>query len=272
MNAPLTVTKLYADLVTDDAGVAICYLGWLELLGIRRGYAAVELYDPAGGRQVLHAPLPEGFDCPTRPSVGLDVTLATDRGRVRFWHEPRRSVVPAAAQLRPALSWQVVTPAADASVRWLDGGGQTLCGSGYADWVVLRRPTRALGLRTLRWGRALVGTRQVVFARVVFRSGESWSQALSCDGDGEVRPLALRSVDSTSTETVVEFDDGEVLELAPIRALHEGSAFDGQRFPNAAERGVLRLASGRVAETRWVSRAGMAGSTGLGLHEAVEFG
>jgi hypothetical protein len=64
------------------------------------------------------------------------------------------------------------------------------------------------------------------------------------------------------------------LELGAGRVIHDGPALDRERLPSAVARGLARLVSPPIDETRWVRRARLVGVPGEGwaLLEHVRFG
>ena len=246
-----TFEKLYADLVTDDGTVCIVYLTWTSLLGVRQGSAGYELYTPDGRREVGHAiaapSCPPDLDAPE-----WTVRFDLPDGPLELHHRVRRGGwVPDG--LLPSLHWSVKAACSDAVLRI---GDRELRGRGYADWVELGRPPRSLGLARLDWGRAHVGDEVVVWNRVTRADGGAWTGALG----------VAASIDEAGLPRDVELDGG--------RVLHEGPALDEARFPSPITRALASLLSPPMHETRWVSRARIAGLPGRGwaVHELVHFG
>jgi hypothetical protein len=262
--------KLYTDLVADDGTVCILYLTWTELLGVRHASAGYELYTPDGRREVVHA-----RSTPALPDLGASewsVRLDVPGGPF----ELRQTVTSGAwtpEGTLDGLHWSVKVARADAEARWLgDPSRAVLRGPGYADWVALQRMTRGLGMRRVDWGRAHVGDATWIWNRIRLADGTAWTRGLRSDdaGRGEWQDLDLSDHAGGARMTP---PDGRALHLDEGRVLHEGPAVDRERFPSAIARGVAKLVTPPMDETRWVRRARAAGAgEGWALHERVRFG
>jgi hypothetical protein len=260
--------KLYADLVTDDGTVCIAYVAWTELLGVRHASAGLELYTPDGRREVIHA-----REEPTLPALeAAEWALRLDVPGGPF--ELRHAVgwgpwSPKGAHAD--LSWSVKSAVGMTEARFLgDTSRKQLFGRGYADWVVLRKPTRRLGLRQVDWGRAHVGDDGFVWNRIRTVNGGVWASVLStADARREVSSVAL---DEEGGGLIVTPAGGPSVVLDGGRVLHAGAALDRERFPSPLVRGLARLVSPPMEETRWVRRARVGTREGWALNERVCFG
>src|SRR5437879_13093493 len=147
--------KLYADVVSDDGTVTIVYLTWLELWGARFASAGVERYGPDGSRDVQHA-RPQAWEfSPDSVGDGWGVRLELPSGGFELRYQSALSSWRPNGDLPdPAMEWRVLIPRASVVGR---SGGQELRGTGYSDWVELRRPPRLLGIRRLRSEERRVG-------------------------------------------------------------------------------------------------------------------
>jgi hypothetical protein len=265
--------KLYADLVTPDGGVLVTYLSWVQLGLYGRMDAGVERYHPDGRREVLRSPAPpEGF-APEDLARGRTLELPLPDGRLSLRHAPRQAGWrPAGPPGAAGLDWSVQTTAAEVEARIQRGGRrEELTGVGYADWVHIDRPTRLLGLRRLRWGRAHLGEVSLVWNALERCEGPVWLRGLRFDGSD---PRAgAPSLELARGEGRVAFEGANVL-LSGARLLHRGSAFDAERMPSRAERLVCWTFGGPTHEERWLARARILGGgpDGWALHEEVRFG
>jgi len=244
--------KLYADVVSGDGTVTIVYLTWLELWGARFASAGVERYGPDGGREVQHA-RPQAWQFnPDSVGEGWGVRLELPTGDLELRYQfALSSWRPNGDLPDPAMEWRVLIPRATVVGR---SSGQEFRGTGYCDWVELRRPPRLLGMRRLRWGHVHLPSETVVFTALEFASGRTWSRVGRWQGR-ELQPPS----------GAVELGEGHT----PIRVLHDGPGLDRARFPAAATRFVARALTGPLHERRWLARP--AGSA-WAVHERVSFG
>ncbi|HTQ06188.1 MAG TPA: hypothetical protein VMI54_20140 [Polyangiaceae bacterium] len=260
--------KLYADLVTSDGTVCIVYVAWTELFGVRRQSAGIELYTPEGRREVVHAREPVRVPELDAPEWCLRLELPSGpfefrhRGQTGGW-SPEGG--------RAAVSWCVKSASGRAEARFSETSGRApLVGQGYADWVVLRQPTRKLGFERVEWGRAHVGKETLVWNRIRGERGDDWTRVLSLGAERrEARELSLAEHDRGVT---VVAHGAPPLELDRGRVLHAGPALDRERIPSSLARGVATLVSPKMTETRWVRRARRGDAEGWALHERVYFG
>lgn len=274
--------KLYADLVADDGTVCIAYASWLDVMGLSFPYAGLERYEPTGARRVVRArrarftPL---HDASSPFVVRLDLPDGVFELR---YTSPVEPFAPATPVHPDGLDWTVRIPRAACEGRWVDRpGGSVLHGTGYADWVELRRLTRSFAMRRLQWGRLHLEDESVVFNVVQFRSGAEWRRL--------VRVAAGGTATSTDDFAAAWDDDGLHLRPAgqaaaarpasygirPQRVLHEGPAIDRARFPGRIERRVFSAITGPNHETRWLSRVYRdeePAASGWAVHEEVAFG
>ncbi len=249
----LRFRKLYADVVSDDGTVTIVYLTWLEVWGARFASAGVERYGPDGSREVQHAqPQAWEFD-PDSVGEGWGVRLDLPNADLELHYQAALSPWrPPGESPDRAMEWRVLIPRASVVGR---AAGRELRGTGYCDWVDLRRPPRLLGMRRLRWGRVHLPSETVVLTALEFASGRTWSRAGRWQGR-ELQPH----------RGAAELGEGQ----APVRVLHDGPGLDRARFPAAATRFVARALTGALHERRWLARPG--GGSGWAIHERVSFG
>jgi hypothetical protein len=260
--------KLYADLITNDGTVCIVYVAWTELLGLRHQSAGLELYTPDGRREVIQARRARELPDLDAPEWRLELELPDGpfelrhRGSAGGW---------APEGARADLAWCVKSAAGRVEARFsAESGRAPLLGHGYADWVVLRQPTRKLGLERVEWGRAHLGDETLVWNRIRTERGESWTRVLSLDTERrETTELELTEHERGIT---VATRNAPSLELDRGRVLHAGPALDRERLPSAFARGLAALVSPKMTETRWVRRARRPGREGWALHERVCFG
>ena len=254
--------KLYADLITESGSVCVAYVTWLTLFGFELSTAGYEWYSQTGERRVLRAVGPVAVEM---VPGGVELGFTTPAGAFALTlrgasHEPG-----AAPQLlTPHLSWRVQAERAEARATGV-AGAASLVGAGYADYVEMTRPPRALGLASVEWGRGHAAGESFVFTRARF-------------GDGRVFRFGLRNGTLESAlELTRDQDAGLLIQLGDAtvmlqneRVLHAGAALDRARFPGRAERAFARLCSGSMRETRWLARARFPnGESALALHERV---
>jgi hypothetical protein len=255
--------KLYVDLVTERGEVCVGYATWLKLAGYGMQSAGFERYTPQGERRVERAVGAARFE---RRDGSVRLALDTARGPFAIELIGARGTSSEPQSLTPHLSWQVLARGAEA--RLTLARGEVLIGSGYADYVEMTRPPRALGLLQVEWGRGHAGADGFVFTRATFRDGKVFASALEVE-----KPCAEWRL-SARRETGIDLQlPGGAVTLQNTRVLHEGSALDRARFPGACERLLARFLSGKVQETRWLARAEFAsGSSAWALHERVLLG
>ncbi len=265
--------KLYADVVSDDGTVTIVYLTWLELWGARFASAGVERYGPDGGREVQRA-RPQAWEFnPDVVGDGWSVRLELPTGDFELRYQSALSQWrPRGEPPDPAMEWRVLIPRATVVGRSSGPGApEELRGTGYCDWVDLRRPPRLLGMRRLRWGRVHLPSKTVVFTALKFASGRTWGRVARWHGR-QLQPhggaVELGEGQEAGRLGIPEGDTG-LLAFAPIHLLHDGPGLDRARFPAAPTRLVARALTGALYERRWL--ASSAGS-GWAVHEAVSFG
>jgi hypothetical protein len=255
--------KLYVDLVSENGEVCVGYATWLSLGRFELRSAGFERYTPEGERRVERARGPARV---TQLPGRVQLAFETVNGPFALELHAAHAVSTEPQPLTPHLSWQVLAGSAEA--RLTLGQGERLSGAGYADYVEMTRPPRALGLRTVEWGRGHVGAEGFVFTRATFRNGSVFASALA-NGQPCVGWQLHRRADAGVDVELA----GVTLALANERILHEGSALDAARFPQTGERLVARLCSGDVEETRWLARATFAsGASAWALHEHVRLG
>ena len=260
--------KLYADLVTSDGTVCIAYLAWTELFGARHASAGLELYTPDGRREVHHARA--GVALPDLDARSWQLRFELPSGPFELTHEAcAGGWEPPGGQAD--LSWSVKSAAGRAEARFLGEPGRgPLVGRGYADWVVLRRPTRQLGLGQVDWGRAHVGDETLIWNRIQTERGDAWTRVLSL---GAVREEVTElHLEEHAEGVTVRAHGARAIELDRGRVLHEGPALDRERFPSPLVRGLVTLMSPKMTETRWVRRARRGAEQGWAVHERVRFG
>jgi acyl carrier protein len=112
----------------------------------------------------VHAVEPPPVVDPDAELAALPMSLRVPGGRLELSMTVIHGAwTPEPAPPVPALHWHVKAARTEAQARWPGQEGGELRGIGYVDWVHLTHPTRLLGFRHLRWGRAHVGSRTVVF-------------------------------------------------------------------------------------------------------------
>ena len=259
--------KIYADVLAPDGTVCLMYLAWVRLW--RRWYASagVEIHAPDGGQQVLHAravPPPVASDARIS-ELPLQLDLV-DGTRFRIDYESASAPWTPPLSACPDLLWSVKMPRGAARVRH---GDRELFGTGYVDWVQMTRPSRALGLQRLEWGRVHQPSRTIVFERLQLAGGAVWGPALLIGHDGNVSATTTGVDVHDDGSARVRFDVDELVDITPIRVLHDGDAFDRARVPRLIDRTVCKVLGGAHWQRRWLgdTRGG-----GLALYESVLFG
>jgi hypothetical protein len=252
--------KLYADLVTPEGAVCIAYIAHLDAWGLASAHAGLEIYWPDGRREVVHGrPFtdPKCLDYARAIELRFDVPGGPFVLRYRVIHG---AWAPPGEPTADGLRWSVKVARAEAEGRWMnDPARPVLRGTGYADWVEIDRPLRAIGLRRVRWGRVHFPDSTLVFDAVDLRGGRTWQRAARW-----------------SSDTAVDVPCPPPLDFHPVRALHVGDAIDAARFPRTLDRAVSIAMTGAAVEERRLDRARDHDSTGGGeawaLHEEVRFG
>ncbi|HEY6080502.1 MAG TPA: hypothetical protein VIW29_16930 [Polyangiaceae bacterium] len=259
--------KLYTDVVTPSGSVCVGYASWLRCLGYELCSAGYEWYPAGGERRVVRARGKAQVDI-GRGEVQLRFQTAGEAFSLTLRAQSEH-VEADVQQLTKHLSWQVLLGHARGRAQGVGGEGELL-GAGYADYVEMTRPPRALGLQSVEWGRGHVADESFVFTRARFADGRVFGSALS---NGRVSDqLELVRSPKEDGDLLLRLAQGSVT-LRGQRTLHAGSALDGQRFPGLAERAVARLCSGPVHERRWLAHASFpSGASSLALHEQVRLG
>lgn len=262
--------KLYADLVAADGTFVVLYLSRVRL-GAWQGRGSVEVYFPDGRREALQGCLePTDLD-PETPLQALPLQLALPGGG-RFALEAEVEAGPWAPSVAcPAdpLCWRVVAAHARMTARWTGPRGErTLEGPGYVDLVRVTRATRLLGLSLLRWGRAHLPGRSVVFEDLALENGRRWTVALDAPRGEVTRPTVMLDRDGAGA---VRLQDGELF-LSPARVLHRGNAFAADRIPGKLDRVLCEAVGGPTHQVRWLGEATCGGARGPAVWEQVRFG
>ncbi|MBL0928275.1 MAG: hypothetical protein IBJ11_11600 [Phycisphaerales bacterium] len=261
--AKLRIEKVYLDVVSERGDAAVVYamdLWW----GPLRLAAASILLAPADERAAAHTWLGErpvregpseiGFESARAGVVGRWAVVGRVPGEFLLYEEGER-----------AVRWACLAPAADAALSWQ---GRTVMGRGYAERLTMTIEPWRLPIDLLRWGRYAGPDASVVWI--------SWH---SDDRPDPTRRVLLVDGEevamSGSDDQGVWWDRGRLM-LEPVRTLRDQPLAGG---PVAA---VARLVPGlpvaflRSHETKWLSRAVLAGRSGavtegFALHEAVRF-
>ena len=261
--------KVYADVLAPDGTLCVVYLAWVHLLGRWHGRSGAEVYAPDGTRTTHEgeeiAPVARADFDPTR------IVVALPRGQLVLQYQAEAEAFsPAPPAACPSLSWSVLVPRATALIASPDLGRHE--GVGYVDWVALSRPTRLLGLRELRWGRAHLREATIAFTALDFadgrewRSGAVWSAPSRAPAPGDV----ASELDAAGNMRVRI--GASVIALRAERLLHQGDAFGKDRVRNPVERLVAHALGGRTRETRWLGTASLGGNQGRAVYERVRFG
>jgi hypothetical protein len=270
------VRKLYADVVAPDGSACIVYVIHVDALGFRARRAGAEIYGPAGERDVVRLSLPGGAaDLPGSEPLDAPLEIHLEEGGAPFvlrYLDRGGSWAPAGPL--GDVEWSVVEARAPAELAWRGGA---MRGTGYADRVEIRRPPCAIGLRRLEWGRAHAGRESVVYSAMDLRSGASWKRAAhwtaGSPGPTEHERFDLEASPGRGRIALSPGSAGEMrFALGPPCVLHSGLAMDGRRFPDLVERGIVRLLSGRIVESRARRAARGSGGEGWMLGETVWFG
>lgn len=247
------LSKWYLDCVTDEGEVRIGYAAELATGALRLRYASV--LSAASARAV-------------RTDTRLrSATLPEQHGELIDWRAPALTLtgrwtraVPALPPLEllevpGALRWSCLQPRATVA---LDHEGMSLRGTGYAERVELRVPPWELPLDELRWGRAHVGPRTLVWLdwrgprdlRRVFLDG--------LEVDGEVRDEEVRAA-------------GLRVKLAPLLTLRDGEVAKTAFGRVPALRRLAARHKLSLRESKWLSRASAGEHEGFAVHEVVRW-
>lgn len=276
---PFTIRKLYVDVVDEHGTVWIFYFVELECLRMRKNLAGVEAYPRIGEPAIRRALLPPEWPEDPRPSGPLRFTMELREGPVCFsgaavlppW-APRGGFSPL------PLRWQVVAPRLEVTLRPPDAA--RVFGTGYADFVEIRGPPRALGLRHLRWGRIHGRDGTGVFTSLVPFGGRPVRHAALWNGGA--RPIEWDDFGVGAPPGGAPFQTATYEEPAARRVccgqertLREGHSVDAARFPGHGERAFYRWMMGPAREFRWIGSGELRGDEGSirgeAIHEFVEF-
>ncbi len=274
---PFEFRKVYLDLITDQGQVCVLYLSWVRFFQRWHAQASVEIYEPGGKRTIVHAlSAPQPVD-PERGLDQLPVALTIPGGTLELEVKPvHEAWTPAVASPVPELNWSVGALRTSTCITLTtDQGVRKFRGEGYIDFVTLTRPTRKLGLRSLRWGRAHMFERSLCFTALELQDGRHWFVGVTQMHGRPARSYGNLSVKLEDGCGQVRFGTGgQVLRFDKPTVLHAGSAFDAERIPSPLHRQVCLLVGGPHEERRWLCQARVDGSHGTGhaLHEVVWFG
>ncbi len=252
--------KWYVDCVPPDGRVFIGYWARATWHGISVGLGSA-IADDGTGRHRERSTLRPG-PAPTLQHGVL--TWNCDRlGLNAVW----KAQTPTAHRRllsTPAgvVDWTCHMPRAAAEVRAT--GGPPLTGFGYAEFLDMTMAPWDLPIHELRWGRYLSAAEAI-----------TWIQWLG----PEPRALVLRAgqeqADAEISDDLIAWTGGQlVLACDTRRVLRDGDVGSALL---AALPGIARVfppASIRVHETKWLSRARIAGSAnddGWAIHERVIF-
>lgn len=270
MSTAYEYRKVYADCVTPEGEVCVLYLNYVRLAGVWTARASVEWYTASGRRELVH-----GLDHPalvdgdaTLDRLPLDVQVPGGQFSMRLtprlggWTPPTGPPV-------EALTWKILAVRTDAVVTW---GDRTWRGTGYVDFVAITRPTRLLGMKSLRWGRVHLPDRTVVLEHLDTQGGAAWDVGVDWAlGEPAARPLAGPAELGADGSGSVPLHDGPLL-LSPSRVLHDGNAFDPERVPRWIDRMAAEAIGGPTRETRWYGTATRGAASAPALYESVRFG
>jgi hypothetical protein len=263
--------KLYADLVAGDGTVCIAYLAWLDVWGVETRFAGLELYTPDGHRKVVRARPHRHLVDGARVEIELELPdgrfVLRGRSRLGAWQ-------PCGDHVDAALDWSVLAARTESAATLGSGrDSRFLFGVGYADWVELRRPPRALGLDLVQWGRVHLGDETVVFNAVRMRSGHTWKRAAHWSSAGLRESMDFGPPTGHRGMLSLPWQDVGSLVLGPARTLHAGNPIDSLRFPGTVERAISAWIAGPAIEERRVAQVHRDGTgPGWAVHETVQFG
>jgi hypothetical protein len=274
---PYEFRKLYTDLVADDGTVCMLYLTWVRFSRRWYGRGGVEVYTPDGSRTLAHGIAEPPVVQAETPAEEIPLRVQLEDGRFELTFTPEHGVyTPTTLSPAPALHWHVKVARTRAVARWSGATERVVEGTGYIDWVHITKPTRLLGFHTLRWGRAHLGGRTVVFNALRLADGQEWRVGAEWSSEGR-RDLGGFAMDLDEDGGGAIGLGDATLELSPRRVLHAGSAFDAERVPRLVDRMVVEALGGKTVETRWFAEAalqepGRDPVVGTALHEWVRFG
>lgn len=276
MGAAYEYRKVYVDLLTPQGELWVVYLNYVRLAGAWTARAGLERYTPDGRRTLAHSPASPALVDADTPVEALPLSMplpAADglpAGELRLelevvqgaWQPPQTCPV-------PELHWSVRAARTRAVARL---GAQAWEGTGYVDYVCIRKPTRLVGLRKLRWGRTHLPDRTVVSEHLEATGGRRWDTGFEWPLLAVV-PVVLHEPSrlDDAGHGQVPLPDG-LLRLDPERLLHRGDAFDPDRVPRRLDRWACNAIGGPTMETRWLGRARIDGLQAPALYEAVTFG
>jgi hypothetical protein len=246
--------KWYIDVVSSEGRARIAYIAQLSMGALHLKYASVLRVD---GRHI-------GAESTLR-----GVTLPEGQSPLRWRCDPLQVAValtPAASPLAArvldtaegGIDWCCFAPRAKVVFH---EGAAAIEGTGYAELLTMTIPPWSLPWESLRWGRAHVGERTLVW--------------LELEGQGR-RESRLFADDETPKLIQVDRErvlgaGGEELLLEDHRLIRQGTLGKNvlALLPDAATLFPGRLIG--MTETKWLSRARIAGADGFAIHELVRW-
>ncbi len=248
-----SLRKWYLDVVQDDGAACIGYAAELSAGPLRTRYASVLLAAPGSAPRshtvVREARLPAHHGAVVEWAVGALKVAGC-------WRARAPALAPCELLDEPgALTWHCLQPRAAAEMVC---SGVELAGTGYAEHVELTVAPWELPIAELRWGRAHVGERTLVW---IDWRGPRTQRHVFLDGarvDGEVTDDAVRTGALSVTLTHdVALRAGDVAHTAFARA--------------PALRSLLARHKLVLDEHKWLSRASDGRHDGWAIHEVVRW-
>jgi hypothetical protein len=258
---PITLEKWYIDVLLDDGGVLLVYLGAISAGRLRLARVTADLFRP--GAQILHGDAKArhvagaGDHLSFGPAVidGDSLSFATGGLSGALSYRPR---FPPCQLRHPflqdgtrALTWDVEIPDADVEgeVRW-PGGRLPVRGRGYRDRVFFDLPPWRFPIHGLVWGRAVSGQHAATWVRATTARATiaaAWKDGHALDGGAPPAGVVLGDPSVLLDADVARLPG---LRLGPLR-------------------GLLGRMTGAPHETKWRAACTIDGEPGVAVHEWV---
>ena len=254
LSVEFRLEKWYIDIVSSEGQARIAYVARLNMGALCLKYASVLRVD---GHRVRTESTLRGVSVPEGQSplhwrcVPLGIAVALTPAA-----SPRSARILDSAE--GGIDWCCFAPRA--RVVFHDGA-EVIEGTGYAELLTMTIPPWSLPWDSLRWGRAHVGERALVW--------------LELEGQGQRQSLLFAD---DETPDLIQVDrervlgaGGEELLLEDHRLIRQGTLGKNVLaiLPDAATLFPGRLIG--MMETKWLSRARIGNARGFAIHELVRW-
>lgn len=233
----LELTKWYLDVVAEDGRGAIAYWAELSWHGVRGRAGSFLTFGP--GEPTIERTVLEPGGPPVWSDRTLDWGIPSLHLHARMDRQGPGSAVRLLGDDTGTLDWNCVAPTGMACI---DVGGRRFEGLGYAECLRTNVPPWRLPIDSVRWGRALVGDRSLVWIQW---TGAAAKELLLVDGHpvpGRIHADGL------------ELASGERLVLDPPHVIRRGALAETLR-PIRVLWPVLPQLLQEAHEVKWLARA-----------------